>query len=124
MGTLWSGDCADCGYHFTAYLGPGMRDFSSASALTAGRNDPRLAEALARGAQFQIERRITLCSNCKKLLTSAIVSCQLPGEEPITVWNTCPDCGKSLRWFSPDVKAVVCPKCGGIINFHEAGFWD
>jgi len=124
MGTILRAACAKCGYQTELFTGGGLRDCYPETALAAAPNDLSLAEALRRGARFQIDRAAAVCSRCRKLFAMPYVTYWPEGGESRHTAAACPDCNNLLTRLSAAAESVSCPVCGQTILLTRSGHWD
>ncbi len=124
MGTILRITCPKCGYQAELYTGGGLRDCYPEAALAVAPSDQSLAEALRRGARFQIDRSVTVCSRCRKLFAMPYVTYWPDGEESRHTAAACPDCNNLLTRLSAASKSVSCPMCGQTLPLTQSGHWD
>lgn len=124
MGTIVHAYCGKCGYEAELLTGGGLRDCRPETALAAAPGNQALAEALQRGARFQIERCVAVCSQCKKLFAIPYVAYWPEGEESRHTAAACPDCNSLLTRYSAAVESVPCPVCGNTLPLTPTGHWD
>ena len=124
MGTILRITCPKCGYQAELYTGGGLRDCDPEAALAVAPSDQSLAEALRRGARFQIDRSVTVCSRCRKLFAMPYVTYWPDGEESRHTAAACPDCNNLLTRLSAASKSVSCPMCGQTLPLTQSGHWD
>ena len=125
MGMLIQAKCEKCEYRKLLHIGGGLRDMSSdAALLIMNKEDAELfvkTNAAVKG--FGISRVPVRCLSCGNVYAGASVDWNCGDEKKISQ-NICPECGSSERENIDTEKGCICPDCGGIIKFTEAGFWD
>lgn len=124
MGRIQRVACSQCGYQTELYTGGGLRDCHPETALATAPNDQSLAEALHRGARFQIDRSIAVCGKCRKLLAVPYITYWPEGEESRHTAAACPDCNNLLTRLSAAADSVSCPVCGRTLLLTQLGHWD
>jgi hypothetical protein len=70
---------------------------------------------------FLIENEISVCEECKEVMTIAVLRIQLTNNRKLEIVNDCPLCGNKAHIIN---YLAVCPKCGRKINVKEIGHWD
>lgn len=124
MGNILQLTCRHCGYQAELFVGGGLRDCYPETALAAASGDQSLAEALHRGARFQIDRAIAVCARCRRLFAAPYVTWWPEGEESRHTAVACPDCNNLLTRFAAGADRVPCPVCGHTLPLTRRGHWD
>lgn len=70
---------------------------------------------------FLVENELSLCENCREIMTTAVLKVQLINNKKLQIINDCPSCSNKMR-IIPD--SPMCPKCGQEMIKEEIGHWD
>lgn len=125
MGTILRGKCPGCGCEAEAHVGGAMGDWRPEAVRDAMPEGEDLTNAIKKGASVWIERCLSVCAACQKVVTGTYVCCQLPNEDEIQRFTRgCPDCGGRLRRYPQNARGVGCPVCMHIIEMLPVGHWD
>lgn len=122
MGEILQSVCSGCKAQTKLFVGGGMRDCETEMALAAGQSDQKLANALEEGASFRIDRRIAICSDCRKLVVGTRVFYKRKENREETAGGVCPNCKGQLEW--PEEITADCPVCGSRLEITITGYWD
>ncbi len=125
MGIILKGKCHSCDYGAELRVGGGLNDHMPAVVRDAMPEGEDLTDEIKSGASVWIERCLSECKACKKIVTGTFVCCQMPNETEIRrLTRGCPVCGGPLRRYPQNARGVSCPVCAHIIEMRPVGLWD
>lgn len=116
----------ECGYQKRLFLGGGM---NGRNLQMIQKHFPRETETFQEKRQngktgsYLLSNASVECSECKELYSVPCFTYESEGQM-ITVTNgKCPTC-ESTTVKVRDEEHINCPKCGRIMEYHNAGMWD
>lgn len=125
MGTILRGKCPGCDYEVEVKVGGAITDCRPEAVKNAMPEGVDLTNATNRGAFIWIDRCLSVCAACQKVVTGTYVCCRMPNKDEIQRFTRgCPFCGSPLRRYPQNARGVGCPICAHVIEMAPVGHWD
>ena len=128
MGTVYTATCHTCNYKNDFCLGFGLRSINLVSSMSvlSVEEQTEIQKMIDSKtiANFDIENKLTECSNCNELREKTIITITKQNGSHLVFGNKCTDCKEELH-IHDNIDDVSCPCCkDSSLTFEETGRWD
>ena len=128
MGTVYTATCNTCNYENDFCLGFGMRSINLVSSMSvlSVEEQTEIQEMIDNKtiANFDIENKLTECSNCNELREKTIITITKQNGTTLTYGTKCTQCTNAIH-IHENINQVSCPCCKqSTLTFMTTGHWD
>lgn len=124
MGSIYKLSCT-CGYSKQLNVGGGLASCNINTVNMMFSNDKLKAfnryYKNKEVKSFFIENELSLCNECKEIITIAVLRFELIDNKKMQIINKCFMCNNKVQILSD---LVTCPKCGKVMIKEDIGDWD